>query len=107
MTNLILRDQTTGAKAQNVAWFAQPFTPPISAGKASNIKLHINAQSSVVVEVTYDGVNWAALNNGAAVGIGISTWDLFLISVDVFNVRTPDVAGVTLNTARLILDQDA
>jgi len=105
MTSLTLRDQTSGVKAVNAPWFAQPFTPPISPDKCSNIKLHINAQSSVIVEVTLDGANWAPLNNGVAVGIGVSTFDLFLISTDLFNVRAP--AGVTLNSARLILDPDA
>ena len=89
----------------NAPWFATDFTPPIRPDQSSNIKLHINAQTSVIVEVTFDGATWAPLNNGVAVGIGISTWDLFLINTDLFNVRAP--AGVTLNSARLVLDQDA
>lgn len=107
MTNLLLRASATpGAFAQNAPFFSPSFTPPIRADQQSNLILQLELQSSVIIEVTLDGTNWTSINSGVAVP-AFSQFDIFASSTDQVNVRTPDGAGVTVTSARLILDQDA
>ncbi len=107
MSQLYERDKALGTFAQNEKWFATDYTPLAGTGKTSDLIIQIQTATSVIVEVTIDGGGtFAPINSGNPVPIGYSQFDIFATKDDLVNVRTSDVAGITVD-ARLINDLTA
>ncbi len=103
MSQLYERAKAVGTFAQNVAWFSPDYVPLAGTARSSNLILQIQANTSVIVQVTIDGVNFFDINSGVAVPAGWSQFEIFATKDDLVNARTSDGAGVTVD-ARLIND---
>lgn len=99
-----LRGSATGAKAQDVKWLAADYTPDVDAGKVMKFTLQMELATAVVIQLTLDGTNFFDINGGVAVPANFQQFDLFAKNGDTINIRTNDVAGVTVNNFYLIAD---
>ncbi len=103
MSQLYERAQAIGTFAQNVSWFSPDYVPVAGTSKSSNLIIQIQANTSVVVQATIDGVNFFDINSGVAVPAGWSQFEIFATKNDAVNFRTSDGSGVTVD-ARLVND---
>jgi len=90
----------TGAKAQNVEWFATDIDPGIRAEKMMELTLQISLSiNPVIVEITMDsGTTWSALNSGVAIPVEkLHSLSMFVKNDDLVNFRTTNASGTTLD----------
>jgi len=98
------RADTSGAKAQNVEWFATDVTSASFQDiRASKFRLTFALSSKVIVEVTLDsGTTWYSLNSNSAITAdSVFAFDVPARQADLFNMRTPAAAGTTVRFCRV------
>ena len=103
MSQLYERAKSVGTFAQNVVWFTPDYTPLAQTARSSDLIIQIQTATSVIVEVTTDGVNFFPINSGNAIPVGFSQFDIFVTKDDLVNLRTTDGAGITVD-CRLVND---
>lgn len=86
-------------KAKDTEWFDSDLIPR----KGEIYRLQVFSSTSIIVEVTLDsGLHWALLNNGVPIGANrIFAFDIFVLTGDTFNVKTPTTGGTTLHSCRV------
>lgn len=99
------RGKTTGAKAQNVEFFASDIFSSVEDGMATKIRVTMAfSVTPPIVEVTFNsGTDWFQLNSGAAIPVGqLFSFDLPGVdNTDLINFRTPTAGGTTLKYFRV------
>ena len=103
MSQLYERAKALGTFAQNVVWFSPDYVPVAGTARSSNLIIQIQSTTSVVVQMTIDGVNFFDINSGEAIPAGWSQFELFATKDDSVNFRTSDAGGITID-ARLVND---
>ena len=96
---------TTGAKAQNIEWFAADIDPGIRSEKMMELTLQFSLSvTPVIIEVTMDsGTTWSALNSGVAIPVGkLHSLSMFVKNDDLVNFRTPNANGTTLDVCYVV-----
>jgi len=109
VSSLFVKATASGAKAQNAKWFTPDFQPGTRVGKALRLILQITVSvQDAVVEVTFDGTNFRALNSGTALTQGnVFLFDVFVQEGDSFNIRTSTGGGTTVDEFIAVADLDA
>ena len=109
-SQLYVKGTESGAKAQNVEWFAADIDPGVKTEKAMDLILQIAVSvTDAVVEVTLDsGTTWSAINSGIALTTGkLYQFDIFGKNGDTVNFRATNTSGTTLDVCDVIGDLDA
>jgi len=89
----------TGAKGQNVEWFATDLESEMTEQfAAAKFRITLAVSAAVSVQITLDsGTTWLALNEGSAlVADAIYMFDVGVRQTDNFNMRTTDSSGCTI-----------
>jgi len=87
------RGTASGAKAQNVEWFASDLTPDTSFANAKSAtwRVSLNIATSVVVQYTLDsGANWYSFSDTNPTAGIETTFVIHSADTDQFNMRTND-----------------
>lgn len=91
-----LAGSATGAKAQNVEWFAADIVVAMSTLMVADLEIAMSLSTSVLVQISFDsGGTWASLVTPAA-----TTYTKVLVPVvngDLVQLRTDNAAGTTVN----------
>ena len=92
-------NSTSGAKAQNVEWFASD----IVVEDTQKLIISLAVSASVVVEITKNsGTDWVALNSNVVLIVDAEhIFDVMVRAGDTFNMRTPTGGGATLAHCRI------
>ena len=94
-----LEGSTTGAKAQNVEWFAGDL---IIQEDAEHWVVQYSTSAAVIVEVTYDsGTAWNILTTLTVVDT-VNIENLYVKKGDLVNFRTPSASGATVDICNVI-----
>lgn len=111
-SQLYVKGSASGAKAQNVEWFATDIAGPVNVGKAQDLIIDIECSTTVQatgdIEYTLDsGSAWLKLGDGSlAINVG-TRFRTIIKTGDTFNMRSVNAAGITIDRCDVIADQDA
>ena len=111
-SELYLKGSASGAKAQNVEWFATDLTGPVRTAKAQDfiieLELSTTVQASGELEYTLDsGSTWFKLGDGSAAITETLRFRVLVKTGDTFNMRSINASGATVDRCDVIADQDA
>jgi|TARA_R110002051_G_scaffold297973_1_gene364559 hypothetical protein len=105
ITHVEVVGDASGAKAQNVEWFAADLSPETLSGdqEASKFRLTIAVSSAVDIECTLDGGStWLKLNSGNnLVADALYIFDIPTRFGDTYNMRTTNGSGTTVRVCRI------
>ena len=111
-SQLYLKGSASGAKAQNVEWFAVDLLPGLQANKAADfiieLELVTTAQVATDLEYTTDsGSTWFKLGDGSAALATTLRFRVMVIEGDTFNMRSINASGATIDRCVVVADLDA
>ena len=111
-SQLYVKGTASGAKAQNIEWFASDLLPGVLTDKAVDfiieMELATTAQGTGDLEYTTDsGTTWFKLADGVAAVDVTLRFRVMVVEGDLFNMRSIDASGVTIQRCVVIADLNA
>ncbi len=77
------------------------FNGSTPASLARKIEVQLDLSVGVIVEITFDGTNFRAINNAVAIE-GLFNFSVFVESTDTFNIQTRTAASNVSGTVKVV-----